>query len=319
MSTSRANAVSSPDVPSIPTLRGRAIEQMDRQEKGRRLESIVSGDLTPAAGGAWTPIGPLTLPNGVGVSTWPNQRSRHRHCHRSDEFAEGLSRHGAGRRVALAGWRHDLDFDFRQCANDGDWRAGGCAFEARARFTSAPANSIRAVIVSLASGFIASTTPTLRRALVGPINPQQTIGNLTYNVFNGRSITKILVHPTDPATIWVSTARGVGGSGANALGHDPSAGAARSVSIIERNFVKPYFSKTDCQPGQQCLTRPATGNADVVDMVMEPGTPDNILVAVIGLTSQNGGIYRVDERHHRDADVHSDETSRNYRSHQFGD
>src|SRR5438094_930226 len=58
--------------------------------------------------------------------------------------------------------------------------------------------------------------------LVGPINPQQIIGNLTYNVFNGRSITKILVHPTDPATIWVSTARAVCGGGANALGQVPT-------------------------------------------------------------------------------------------------
>src|SRR5213075_728015 len=37
---------------------------------------------------------------------------------------------------------------------------------------------------------------------------------------------------------------------------------------------------------------PATGNADMVDMVMEPGNPDNILVAVIGQTSNLGGIYR---------------------------
>src|SRR5207237_8353690 len=58
------------------------------------------------------------------------------------------------------------------------------------------------------------TTPTL----VGPIKPPQTIGNLTYNIFNGRAITKILVHPTDPATIFVSTARGIGGNGANSLG-----------------------------------------------------------------------------------------------------
>src|SRR5207244_3428278 len=34
------------------------------------------------------------------------------------------------------------------------------------------------------------------------------------------------------------------------------------------------------------------GNADVVDMVMEPGTPANITVAVIGLTSSLGGIYQ---------------------------
>src|SRR5215471_14438666 len=60
-----------PGRPFDPTLRGRAIEQMERQEKNSRLESIINGDLTPAAGGAWSPIGPLTLPNGVGSNSGP--------------------------------------------------------------------------------------------------------------------------------------------------------------------------------------------------------------------------------------------------------
>src|SRR5205807_5223968 len=54
-----------PGRPFDPTLRGRAIQQMDRQEKNSRLESIVNGDFTPAAGGAWTAIGPAPLPNGI--------------------------------------------------------------------------------------------------------------------------------------------------------------------------------------------------------------------------------------------------------------
>ena len=58
-----------PGHPFDPAFRGRAIEQMDRQEKNRRLESIINGDLTPLAGGAWSPIGPLTLPNGVGSAS----------------------------------------------------------------------------------------------------------------------------------------------------------------------------------------------------------------------------------------------------------
>src|SRR5438128_1158279 len=120
--------------------------------------------------------------------------------------------------------------------------------------------------------------------LVGPINPQQTIGNLTYNVFNGRSITKILVHPTDPATIWVSTARGIGGSGANALGQPPAIaprGVFRSLNAMSSS---PAFTKLTVN-NDSSVDSPGTGNADVVDMVMEPGTPDNITVAVIGLTS----------------------------------
>src|SRR5439155_13152180 len=85
----------------------------------------------------------------------------------------------------------------------------------------------------------ADTSATLSPA----INPQQTIGNLTYNVFNGRSITKILVHPTDPATIWVSTARGVGGSGANALGSIPTLAPRGVFRSSNATSSSPTFQK----------------------------------------------------------------------------
>src|SRR5207302_1998961 len=57
------------------------------------------------------------------------------------------------------------------------------------------------------------TTPTL----VGPINPTVTLNSLSYPVFNGRGITKIVVDPSIPANIFVSTGRGIGGSGANSF------------------------------------------------------------------------------------------------------
>src|SRR5205807_6745592 len=59
--------------------------------------------------------------------------------------------------------------------------------------------------------------------LVGPINPQfsfvvtPTLATLTTTVFTGRSISAIAVHSTDPATIFVATATGAAGTGANRL------------------------------------------------------------------------------------------------------
>src|ERR1044071_8213209 len=54
-----------PGMPFNPELRSEAIDQMERQEKGGRLESLVAGGgLTPLSGGAWTAIGPAPLPNG---------------------------------------------------------------------------------------------------------------------------------------------------------------------------------------------------------------------------------------------------------------
>ena len=53
-----------PGRPFDPDMRTRAIEQMDRQEKGRKIESLISGGFAPAAGGAWTSLGPTSITNG---------------------------------------------------------------------------------------------------------------------------------------------------------------------------------------------------------------------------------------------------------------
>src|SRR5882724_1913291 len=196
-----------PGRPFDPTLRGRAIEQMDRQEKGRRLESIVSGDLTPAAGGAWTPIGPLTLPNGVGSNSGPT----------------------SGRVTAIAIDPTNSQKVYLGTAQGGVWRSldGGTTWTAI--FDTAQSLSVGALALAPSDPtklYVGTGEPNnsgdsffgvgvyridnvdTSPILVGPINPSITTGTttaLTYNCFSGRSISKILVHPTDPATIFVST------------------------------------------------------------------------------------------------------------------
>src|SRR5207245_3932777 len=56
--------------PFDPEARGRAIEQMERQEKGRLIDSIVNGALSApiTTEAAWIALGPAPLPNGVGTS-----------------------------------------------------------------------------------------------------------------------------------------------------------------------------------------------------------------------------------------------------------
>ncbi len=279
-----------PGRPFDTSLRGRAIETMERQEKNRRFESIINGDITPAAGGTWTPIGPFTLPNGVGSSTGPT----------------------SGRVTAIAVDPTNAAKVYLGTAQGGVWRSldGGTTWTSI--FDNAQTQAIGALAVAPSSpttlfvgtgefnscadcffgvGLYRIENADSAATLVGPINPQQTIGNLTYNVFNGRSITKILVHPTDPNTIWVSTARGVGGSGANPLGSFPTIatrGVYRSTNAMS---ASPTFQKLVVNTDAS-VDSPNTGNADAVDMVMEPGVPDNILVAVIGQTTNLGGIYQ---------------------------
>src|SRR5437764_12236453 len=217
-----------PGRPFDPTLRGRAIEQMDRQEKNSRLESIVSGDLTPAAGGAWSAIGPLTLPNGVGSNSGPT----------------------SGRLTANAIDPTNSSKVYLGTAQGGVWRSldGGTTWTSI--FDNAQTMAIGALAVAPSSpstlyvgtgefnscgdcffgvGLYRVDNADTAATLVGPINPSQTFNNLTYQPFTGRSITKILVHPTDANTIWVSTARGVGGSGANAFSNTIPTIAPRGV------------------------------------------------------------------------------------------
>jgi len=280
-----------PGRPFDPTMRGRAIEQMERQEKNSRLESIINGDLTPAAGGAWAPIGPLTLPNGVGSNSGPT----------------------SGRVTAIAVDPSNANKVYLGTAQGGVWRSldGGTTWTSI--FDNAQTMAVGALAVAPSSpttlyvgtgefnscadcffgvGLYRIDNADGAATLNGPINPSTTVGNLTYPVFQGRSITKILVHPTDAATIWVSTARGVGGSGANPLSNQlpplATRGVYRSSNATSGN---PTFQKLVVNTDSS-LDTPGSGNADISDMVMEPGNPDNILVGAIGGQSGFGGVYR---------------------------
>jgi Calx-beta domain-containing protein len=286
-----------PGRPFDPTLRGRAIEQMERQEKNSRIESIVNGDLTPASGGAWTPIGPLTLPNGVGSNSGPT----------------------SGRVTAIAVDPTNSQKVYLGTAQGGVWRSldGGTTWISI--FDNAQTMAIGALSVAPSNptilyvgtgefngcgdcffgvGLYRIDNADTSASLVGPINPQQTIGNQTYNVFNGRSITKILVHPNDPATIWVSTGRGIGGIGASGLGSLPAI-APRGVFRSNNATASALPPTSGGVAFQKLLVNtdssfdsPGTGDADISDMVMQPGTPDNILVGAIGRQTGFGGIYR---------------------------
>src|SRR5712692_8729367 len=284
-----------PDRPFDPLARGRAIQQMERQEKGRLIESMINGSLTPpvTTDAAWTPLGPSPLPNGGG------------------------SIPVSGRVTTVVVDPTNPNKVYLGAAQGGVWRSldGGATWVsifdsaqslAIGALALAPSDTTKLYVgtgefngcgdcffgVGLYRIDTVDTTPTL----VGPINPSQTISNFTYNIFNGRGITKIVVDPTNANNIFVATGRGVGGSGANSLGlvgGVPSLatrGLWRSTNATNAaasvTFQKLVVT-TDNSPDS-----PPTGNVDTTDVVMEPGNPNNLLVGVIGLTGTNGGIYR---------------------------
>jgi hypothetical protein len=278
-------------LPFNPEVRRRAIDQMERQQNRRKLESVVSGDLSPAAGGAWIPIGPTSITNGQAVS--------------------GGNTAVSGRVTAVVVDPTNPNNVYLGTAQGGVWRSLNAGTTWESIFDNADSLAIGALALApsdptklyvgtgefnacadcfFGAGLYRIDTVNTTPSLVGPINTFQTVGSLNYSIFNGRGITKIVVDPTDAGTIFVSTARGIGGSGANAKSTTPpialrgfwrSTNATNAVgSITFQKFVVTAGATLDNE------------NLDTTDIVMEPGTPNNLLVAMIGSTASNGGIYR---------------------------
>src|SRR5262249_35028124 len=136
--------------------------------------------------------------------------------------------------------------------------------------------------------------------LVGPINPSFTFpisggGSATTTCFGGRSISKIVVHPTDPATIFVSTASGIGGIGASGLSQfvPPVAlvGVYRSSNATSAPASVTFTKLAVTTLGS--LDSPGTGNTSCFDLALEPGNPSNLLVTVAGVApGSGGGVFR---------------------------
>jgi cytochrome oxidase assembly protein ShyY1 len=109
--------------------------------------------------------------------------------------------------------------------------------------------------------------------LTGPLN--RDAGNT--DIFSGNAISKIVVHPTNPATIFVSATSGIGGIGAAFQSPLPSQGIYRSTNATAAN---PTFAKlTGLESG---------GNFPVRDMVVDPLNAD---LLVCSLVASGGGIY----------------------------
>ena len=215
-----------PGRPFDPQARGRAIQEMEEQQ--RQIESGSKSSVfdrlaallgfSPTVGPAWTPLGPITITNGQSLQP-------------------GVDTKVTGRVTAIAVDPSNANKVYLGTAQGGVWRSldGGTTWTTI--FDSAQSLAIGALALAPSDptvlyvgtgefngcgdcffgvGLYRIDAVDTTATLVGPINPSQTIGNLTYNIFNGRGITKVLVSPTDPATIFVATGRGIGGNGANA-------------------------------------------------------------------------------------------------------
>ncbi|MET0554075.1 MAG: hypothetical protein ABW221_13620 [Vicinamibacteria bacterium] len=137
----------------------------------------------------------------------------------------------------------------------------------------------------------ASTTANL----TGPINPAVTTGVAGTTAFTGRAVSRILVHPTNAATIFVATFTGSSGNpSAGSLGFTVPPLAMRGVyRSTDATSASPTFTKLTVTSAGS-VPPDTTGDVTISDLVMDPGDPNVIVAWVLdsALTVGSGGIYR---------------------------
>jgi hypothetical protein len=290
----RPNLGAEPESASDPRRRDAAITRMRQQEAAAR-------PLSPESTAAWTELGPNPLPNGetqqAGVTTAVTGRATSVVVDptNSNKVYLGTAQGGVWRSLdGGATWTSIFD------------SAESLAIGALALAPSSPGTLyvgtgetggrlIGATDNFLGVGLYRIDNADSTATLVGPINPTYSTGLGTpTSVFTGRGIRKILVHPTDPATIFVcSSTTAFAGFDGLALGNliPPLGlrGLYRSTNgTAAANAVT--FTKLAVSDDNS-FDSPGTGNTAIWDAVLEPGNPNNLLVTVAG-TVQQGGVFR---------------------------
>ncbi len=263
-----------------------AVRQLGTQ--GRALAPFVSA-------GTWTPIGPWPIPNGQTTS---------------------VSTAISGRVSAICVHPTNPNIVYVGAAQGGVWRS----LDGGASWTPIFDNAASLAIGSLA---LAPSDPSIlyvgtgeangsadsffgvglyriddaagAAVLNGPFNPTPTTDIIGAKTFTGRSISKILVDPSDPAIVFCSTAGGIGGMGGEAFGASPPITALRGIyRSTNATSASPSFAKLTVSSAAS-IAPDVSGNQVIADMIYDPtdATANTILCWANGTTAaNNGGIYR---------------------------
>jgi hypothetical protein len=310
-----------PERPFDPQARNRAIQQMGQQlqqlEAVRKSGINTLGINTPELSStAWTPVGPAPLPQGQTDTRTDPVTGRITaiavHPTNPDIVFVGTASGGLYRtlngQAANPTWTPLMDTI--QSQGNGVTALGTLAIGAIAIAPSNP-NIVYVGTGEQTSGYFGSglyridnatmTNPTL----VGPINPSANYGNGVTPTFTFRAISQILVHPTIPGTIFVSTSNGLGGRIAGNNSFPPNLVPPLGILGIYRSNVaaNPANAVTFSKLTINTQDGFATGNTDVSDMVLDPSDATaNTLIAWVrsgtgadtGCTVGNNcaGVYR---------------------------
>jgi hypothetical protein len=261
--------------PVDPKLRQTAIAEMEQQQV--RLATMPESNEKESLLAPWMSIGPAPIPNG--------------------QVASGPSTPVSGRVTAIAVDPTNPNIVYVGAAQGGVYRSTDGGANWTPLLDSAFSLAIGAIAIAPSQPntvYVGTGEPnfssdsyfgvgvyridnasTASPVITGPLNRDAA----NADIFSGRAIGEILVHPTDPATIFVASASGIAGLGGfnTPLPTLPSRGIYRSTNATS---ASPVFAKlTGLEAG---------GNFSIRDMILDPLNP-NLLVC--SLIANGGGIY----------------------------
>lgn len=261
-------------VPVDRFARPKAIRELDRQQ------ALLSRTAAPQS--AWTEIGPFNLPNGQ---------------------SEGTVTSVSGRVTAIAVKPDNPNIVYVGTAQGGVYRTMDGGDTWTPIFDGAQSMAIGAIAIAPSQpttvyvgtgepnnscdsffgvGLYRITNAETTPVLAGPFN----LDGSSNDVFTGRAVSSVVVHPTNPDVVFASTNSGVGGFNCEFFGNGaipplPGRGLFRSTNATGA-FT---FTKMTTATG----TNTVVGNFPHHDIVMDPNNPDRVAVTVNAVTSPAGG------------------------------
>lgn len=291
--------------PFDPGARGRAIRQLERQTgrpdkntatnenfsatNSAATDSTAAADLGATgvqsllSAPSWTPVGPAPIPNGQTF---------------------GVAHAVSGRVTAIAVHPNNSGTAYVGTAQGGVYRTtdGGATWTAI--FDNAQTLAVGSIAIApsqpstvyVGTGegnfgcdtffgvgvYRIDNADGASPVMSGPFNQETGTGA---DVLTGRSISKVLVHPTDPNTIFIaSNSGGIGGIGCDAHPTQASArGVYRSTNAASANAT---FQRLNTATAN-------SGNRSATDVEFEPGNPNVLWATIVGFsTAGDGGVYR---------------------------
>lgn len=291
-------------LPADPSLRQKAIAQLSAQKRAarnRQSAALAAGALvvTPPQ---WTALGPAPIPNGQVTGALPvsgRVTSFIIDPNNSNKLYLGSAQGGVYRSL-------DGGANWTQIFDSATTSAIGALALAPSDSTilfvgTGEANGSGDSYAGVGMYRIDNCDSTA--TLVGPINPVRTYINAATSllvsnpVFNGRSISSIVVNPTDPSIVFVGVAGGVIGIGSDSPvgGTIPPLGMRglyrlTNATSAPGSVVAQKLTVTTAGSG---FDLPNTGNRNIDSIFMDPGDPNVLTVWINGTNAAgDGGIYR---------------------------